>query len=272
MERKAMSDIYPFRMYGNLYFIGSTRVSVHLIETECGLIMIDSGWPDMGEQIIDSMKILGFDPKDICAIFHTHGHLDHYANTNLFKELSGATTYISRIDQDTVNNYDLGPCKTFFKKEWQHWDLPESMHFDVLMEDGDEFTFGKTHIQWFLTPGHAPGVMSFFVNVEDGDESIIAAMHGGVGMSGMWSDRLELYGQTVEVREVFRQGLHRLKKMPADLVLGNHPEQSGTVEKMKRLMAGESIVNSTEWQSFLEAVEEELDEMIADGGHYQRRF
>ena len=102
MKNTVKSDIKPFKMYGNLYFVGSKKVSVHIIKTDCGLVMIDSGYPDMYEQILDSMKELNLDPKDICAIFHSHGHIDHYGCTREFKKLSGAKTYISRIDNDIV--------------------------------------------------------------------------------------------------------------------------------------------------------------------------
>ena len=101
MQKSVKSNIKPFKMYGNLYFVGSTKVSVHIIKTDCGLVMIDTGYPDMYEQILDSMHELNLDPKDICAIFHSHGHIDHYGCTREFKELSGAKTYISRIDNET---------------------------------------------------------------------------------------------------------------------------------------------------------------------------
>jgi len=103
MIKTVKSDIQPFRLCENIYFVGSTKVSVHLIKTEDGLVMIDTGYPDMYEQILDSMDDLGFNPKDICAIFHSHGHIDHFGCTQKFKELSGAKTYISRIDNDIVN-------------------------------------------------------------------------------------------------------------------------------------------------------------------------
>ena len=112
MQKSVKSNIKPFKMYGNLYFVGSTKVSVHIIKTDCGLVMIDTGYPDMYEQILDSMHELELDPKDICAIFHSHGHIDHYGCTREFKELSGAKTYISRIDNDIVNGtYDLSWAK-----------------------------------------------------------------------------------------------------------------------------------------------------------------
>lgn len=47
MQSFEKSDIPPFKMYGNLYFIGSSRVSVHLIDTAEGLVLIDTGYPQM---------------------------------------------------------------------------------------------------------------------------------------------------------------------------------------------------------------------------------
>ena len=50
MNKKVKSDIQAFNMYENIYFVGSSRVSVHIIKTEVGLVMIDTGYPDMYEQ------------------------------------------------------------------------------------------------------------------------------------------------------------------------------------------------------------------------------
>ena len=62
MIKTVKSDIQPFKLYDNIYFVGSSRVSVHIIDTKDGLVMIDTGHPDMYEQILDSMNELGLDP------------------------------------------------------------------------------------------------------------------------------------------------------------------------------------------------------------------
>ena len=102
-NKKFMSDIQPFKMCEKLYFVGAKKVSVHMLDTTEGLVLIDAGFPDMCEQIFDSIRYLGFDPKDICAIVHSHGHLDHFGCTQEIVEKTGAKTYISRIDNDIVN-------------------------------------------------------------------------------------------------------------------------------------------------------------------------
>lgn len=259
MENTVKSDIPAFRMYGNLYFVGSSKVSVHILKTEEGLVMIDTGYPQMYEQILDSMHSLGLDEKDICAIFHSHGHIDHFGCTCRLKALSGAKTYISRIDNDIVNGkLDLS---------WaMELDIPGEAPFncDYLVEDGDVFTFGSTTIRCRLTPGHTDGVLSFFISLEENGENIIAAMHGGVGINTLRSDFLNKYGLSFSCRDVFREGLHALAAEKVDLVLGNHPQQNQTPEKRAALLEGRSIVNPEEWKAFLQKREQILDQLLED--------
>ena len=243
---KIMSDIAPFNMFGNLYFVGSSKVSVHIIKTEVGLVMIDTGYPDMFEQILNSMEALSLNPADICAIFHSHGHIDHFGTTLKFKELSGAKTYISRIDNDIVN----GKLDLSWAEELDLARLP-FFDCDVLIEDGDEFAFGSTKVRCRLTPGHTDGVMSYFVNVTDGKEEYIAAMHGGAGINTLQKDFLENRGLSFDCRKNMINSAEALMDEKVDIVLGNHPQQNNTVGKLEKVQSGEKIVDSGEWQRFL---------------------
>lgn len=257
MEKIIESNIKPFKMYGNLYFIGSSRVSVHIIETEEGLVMIDTGYPDMYEQILDSMDKLGFNPKDICAIFHSHGHIDHFGCTQQFKKLSGAKTYISKIDNDILN----GKYNLSWADELKYEKLPP-FDCDVLIEDGDVFTFGKTKIRSVLSPGHTDGTLSFFFNVEENGKSVIAAMHGGVGQNSMTKSFLNRYNLSHDCRIKHRESLEKLMNEKVDIVLGNHPPQNDTTSKLEKVLKGESIIDSSEWTTFLQTRINLLDEFI----------
>ena len=255
MSRSYLSDIQPFQLHKSIYFIGSTKVSVHLIETAEGLVMIDTGCPDMTEQLLDSMSALGFDPKDICAIFHSHGHYDHFGNTVLFKKLSGAKTYISRIDNELVNGT--------VPMTLEHYPLPR-FDCDVLVEDGDVFSFGNVSVRCLLTPGHTEGVLSFIITLKDGEKTVVAAMHGGVGRNTLKAEFLKKHSLSFDCREVFRTGLHRLADEHVDLVLGNHPQQNDTQGKLEKVLRGESALDSAEWLRFLLQTEQKLDQMIQE--------
>ena len=250
--------LQAFKMCENLYFIGSEAVSVHLIDTEEGLVLIDAGYPDMYDLIVDNIKKVGFDPKDICAIFHSHGHIDHFGCTERLVALSGAKTYISRIDNDIVNGkLDLSWAKELGLETLPFFDC------DVLIEDGDVFTFGNVQIRCVLTTGHTEGVMSFFITLENEGKKIVAAMHGGIGTNSMAADFLNAYGLSFDCRDKFRAGLKKLALEDVDIVLGNHPQQSHTEEKMVRVLNGETdITDKDEWKRFLIYAESRLDERL----------
>ena len=260
MKKVFESDIQPFKMCENIYFVGSTKVSVHIIETDEGLVMLDTGYPNMYEQILNSMEALGLDPKNICAIFHTHGHIDHFGCTEKFKKLSGAKTYISRIDNDIVN----GKLDLSWAKELG---LPTPSFFDcdVLIEDADCFSFGNVTIRCRLTPGHTDGVLSFFITVPSSSKSLVAAMHGGVGLNSMTTPFLTAYNLPFTCRDTFRNGLHALADERVDIVLGNHPQQNDTQGKLNKVLSGESIVDHDEWVKFLTTTECAFDHELKNG-------
>ena len=260
MYPNGKSDIAPFRMAGNLYFIGSRAVSVHLIDTGAGLILIDTGYPNMKEQIIESMRVLDFDPADIRILLHSHGHYDHIGCTMDLKAISGAKTCISRIDNEIVN----GSRNLSWADELGFEVLPP-FDCDVLLEDGSVIELGNTRISCRLAPGHTEGTMCFFFEVEENGKKYNAAMHGGVGTNSMEGPFLKKYGLPFELRDIFRRDLHELKKIPVDIVLGNHPDQSDTEGKLARILNGETdaCIDPTEWPHFMEACEARLDRLIA---------
>lgn len=252
---KVLSDIPPFRLYENIYFVGSSRVSVHAIDTEEGIVLIDTGYPDMYDIILSGLAAVGLDAHRLTAIFHSHGHIDHTGCTKRLKALSGAKTYISRADNDIVN----GKRPLSWAKEIS---LPEAEPFscDVLVSDEDVFHFGKTRVRCLLTPGHTEGVLSFFVTRE-GDEAV-AAMHGGAGMNSLAASFLRSYGLPFSLRDDFRAGLERLRGERVDLVLGNHPGQSETVEKAAKVAVGETPLDPSEWHRLLDTFENQLDALL----------
>ena len=262
MEETKQIKLEAFKLHANVYFIGSEAVSVHLIDTERGLVLIDTGYPNMGELILSNIKKLGFDPKNITAIFHSHGHIDHFGNTEMIAEVSGAKTYISRIDNDIVNGtYDLS-----WAKELGLARLP-FFSCDVLVEDGDSFDFGNSTVRCVHTPGHTDGVMSFIITLADGK---IAAMHGGIGTNSMASAFLLEYDLPFDCRRKFKEGLKRLAEEHVDLVLGNHAEQTNTLGKMLKVKAGHEVLDTEEWACFLAKCDKMIDSLAEDDPEPQK--
>ena len=253
--------IPPFRMADNIWFVGGRAVSCHVIDTGEGLIMIDTGYPFMGDQILASMSEVGLDPADLRVLLHSHGHYDHIGNTLRFKALSGAKTYISRVDNDIVNGtLDLSWARELGYPRLTPFDC------DVLLDDGDVVALGNTRIDCRLAPGHTAGTLAFFIHTLHNGRPVTCAMHGGVGVNSMKRDFLERYGLSTDCRDQFREGLHRLARERVDMVLGNHPDQNGTEAKLARVQAGEAdaCFDPDEWRRFLAGREVILDNMLIE--------
>src|SRR5690242_18370533 len=64
----------PFRMIGNIYWVGTWDLSTYLITTPQGHILINSGFKETVPQIVQGIETLGFKPADVKLLLATHGH------------------------------------------------------------------------------------------------------------------------------------------------------------------------------------------------------
>ncbi|MBQ7363050.1 MAG: MBL fold metallo-hydrolase [Clostridia bacterium] len=256
--KSAKSDIEAFRMHGNVYFVGSSDVSVHAIDTEEGIVLIDTGYPYMYEQILDSMASVGLDISRVVALIHSHGHYDHFGCTERLKALTGAKTYISRTDNEIVN----GTLDLSWAEELGFDRLP-TFDCDVLIDPGDVLTFGSTTVRCEAAPGHTAGTLAFFITSPSDGGFFTAAMHGGIGPGSMSRAFLEKRGLSLECREKFFAGLDRFADEKVDLVLGNHPYQNKTPDKLAKTKAGESLLDPEEWRRFLDFARKYVSDYIA---------
>lgn len=230
----------PFRIIGNVYFVGTFQASCHLIDTGEGLIMVDPGYSSALYLVIRSIYKLGFEPADIKYIINTHWHWDHTEATKAMVDLSGAKTLIGRDDEEKA--------KTFFEP-------------DILISEGDTLSLGNTTISFMETPGHTKGTISFFFNTEDNGKTYRVGMFGGAGANTMAQGSFDYDG----CREGYRNSLHRLQKEKVDVFLGNHVWNNDTTVKGELLLkTGENkFIDSNLWHEFLDFCEKRLDEVIA---------
>src|SRR6266850_2421143 len=85
-----IQKIEPFKVFDNLYHVGPCYVSVWLLTTPQGVIMFDTTQEPFVDKVIDNIKKVGVNLRDIKYILVNHGHLDHAGGAARFQELTGA--------------------------------------------------------------------------------------------------------------------------------------------------------------------------------------
>ena len=268
----ALADFYanpdpyaaePFRIFGNLYYVGDKKVCMHLIDTGAGLILFDSGYSHTYHMLLDSIRTLGFSPADIKILIHSHGHFDHFGAGDRLREQYGVKIYMSAVDTRLTREMPeralmhLAPGKD-----------DRICYPDVTIEDGDVIELGNTRIQCILSPGHTPGTMSFFFQASDGEKTLDVGYFGGVGFLTLYKEYLAEYRLDPDMLEIFRKAILTLKERKVDIFLGNHPYHNCTLEKRQYMLEnpGENpFINPEGWQIFLDALEARRESFQALG-------
>lgn len=230
----------PFKIIGNVYFVGTFQASCHLIDTGEGLILIDPGYSNTLYLVIRSIYKLGFRPEDIRYIINTHWHGDHAEATAAMVDLSGGKTLIGRYDAEKASRYFTA---------------------DILVKDGDVLTLGNTTVTFLETPGHTKGTVSLFFETEEAGKTYRVGMFGGAGANTLAQGKFDYEG----CREDYRASLERLHKESVEVFIGNHTWNNDTAAKGEWLRkTGENrFIDPTLWHTFLDFCEKRLEEVAA---------
>ena len=177
----------PFKMIGNVYWVGSFDLSTYLITTPQGHILINTGVGDTAKQIKASVETLGFKMSDVKILAATHGHFDHVAGLAELKRMTGASVVVSEPEKALLESGG--------KADFRFGDSPsarfEPVTVDRTFKDGETIALGGTVLTAHLHPGHTKGATSFTLDVPEAGKTyrvIIANMgsiNPGVTVNGM---------------------------------------------------------------------------------------
>jgi metallo-beta-lactamase class B len=102
IKRNRQIPFEPFRIAGNLYYVGTSDVTAFLLTGPQGHVLIDGGYPESAPMIVQSMARLGFRITDVKVLLNSHAHFDHAGGLKELQEASGAELWVSEGDADAV--------------------------------------------------------------------------------------------------------------------------------------------------------------------------
>ena len=237
-----LGDMTPFRLAGNIYFVGTYKASSHLIDTGDGLILIDTGYEETADVVAESIAELGFDIRDVKYILHSHGHYDHTDGTPKILKLTNAKTVLGEGDVKYI-------------KGWTP---------DEFYRDGQVITLGNTSILCLATPGHTEGTFSFFFDVDVDGKTYRAGMFGGAGTNQLKKSFLNKYKCSWLNRGLYFRSIERLKQEHVDIFLGNHTWNNHTKENYEKMLVSDTnpFIDDTKWLPFLMSCEKKAVEIM----------
>jgi metallo-beta-lactamase class B len=223
----------PFRIIGNIFYVGPSGVSSFLITTPVGHILIDTGFEITVPRIRESVARLGLKLADIKIILNTHAHLDHAGGDALMKKLTGAKIMMSEADASLLAS---GGTNDFTPYSREMISYPPA-HADQILHDGDVVSLGGADLRCHLTPGHTKGCTTWTMDVEDAGKVYHVLFFGSTSvLPGVQLANNPKYPNMVED---FTDTFRKLKALPCDIFLAPHTGFFNLTGKAERLDHGE---------------------------------
>jgi metallo-beta-lactamase class B len=215
----------PFRIVGNLYYVGTYDLACYLIVTPAGNILINTGLAGSAAQIRGNIETLGFRFSDTRLLLATHAHFDHVSAMAEVKRLTGARLAATEAE---VTLFENGGKTDFrFGEDRTAWFQP--VHVDEKLRDGQKVGLGGTELTVRLSPGHTKGAASYEFTEADGGREYrvlianLPSINPGVTLlnNPKYPNIMNDYAYT----------LATLKELHPDIFLASHAGQFGLHRK-----------------------------------------
>lgn len=222
----------PFRIADNLYYVGTEGISVFLITTPRGHILIDGAMPGSDRTIEASIKALGFKVSDVKILLNTHAHFDHAAGLAGLKRDTGARMIASAADRKAL---ETGTYLGFEEVKALDFD---PVKVDQVIGDGQKVSLGGMVLTAHITPGHTAGctTWTFPVKVDGKVRQVLLYCSTSVALNRLVNKARG--PQYPGIVSDYQKTFARLKTMKADIFLAPHNEQFDLDAKRARLKAG----------------------------------
>jgi metallo-beta-lactamase class B len=241
----------PYKVFDNLYWLGTRQHSSWALKTSAGLIIIDTNfaWATQPE-ILDGLAKLKLDPRDIKYVILSHAHGDHDQGVATLQSKFGAKVVMGGPDWDA----------TLKRAPDVAGGVPTRGPGDIAVgPEGTKVSLGDTTVDIVFTPGHSVGTLSYVFPVKDKGKTVMVAYSGGT-LTGAFGTDGKRWDEYIDSQK-------RIAKAAADagasVILSNHSEYDNAYTKarlvaLKREVGEENpfIVGPQSVQNYFTVMEE----------------
>lgn len=256
MSRSWNQPVKPYRVIGNIYYVGAAEVTSFLIVTPEGHILLDSGFAETVPQIKQNIAALGFRLQDVKFLLNSHAHFDHAGGLAQLKELTGAKLMASEADAALLANGGKGDFH--FGDRFSY----SPVTTDRILRDGDRVELGGVTMTAHLTPGHTKGCTTWTMKVKEGPKRYDVVFVGSTTIPGYKLVANSLYPTiAADYARTFRV----LTQLPCDVFLASHGSFYSMPEKAKLLARGNRpnpFIDGRGYRRFIKQTEQAFREQL----------
>lgn len=158
----------PFRIAGNVYYVGTYDLACYLITTPSGHILINTALDSTVDILQANVEALGFKFTDIKMLLISQAHFDHTGGLAEIKRRTGAEVFIDEKDAQVVAD---GGHSDFLWGGKGIGSLFTPVTPDRQLPDHAKIVLGGTIIELLHHPGHTKGACSYLVTTHDEQRS-----------------------------------------------------------------------------------------------------
>ena len=210
----------PYRVFDNLYWLGTRQHSSWALKTSAGLIIdTNFAWATQPE-ILDGLAKLKLDPKEIKYVILSHAHGDHDQGVATLQSKFGAKVVMGGPDWDA----------TLKRAPDVAGGVPKRGPGDIAVgPEGTKVTLGDTTVDVIFTPGHTPGTLSYVFPVKDKGKTVMVAYSGGT-LTGAFGSDGKRWDEYIDSQKRMAQAA---AAAGASVILSNHSEYDNAYTKAR---------------------------------------
>ena len=207
----------PYKVFDNLYWLGTRQHSSWALRTSEGIIIIDTNfaWATQPE-IIDGLTTLRLDPRDIKYVIISHAHGDHDQGAAELQRRYGAKVVMGAVDWDSTLQRPVTAAGGVPKRDI------------AVGPEGTKITLGDTTVIVVPTPGHTAGTLSYVFPVLDQGTTVMVAYSGGTLTGAFGTDGARWDEYVTSQRKIAKAAADA----GATVVLSNHANTTVPIPRL----------------------------------------
>jgi metallo-beta-lactamase class B len=245
----------PFRIAGNLYYVGTRDVTSFLLTGPQGHVLLDGGYPGTAPMILKSIATLGFNIKDVKILLNSHAHLDHAGGLAALQQASGAQLWVSEADAPLLSSggisaRNMAPVNGLIYLGIMRYPAPR---IDHQFRDGAQINLGPIRLTAHVTAGHTPGCTTWAFPVRDGGRELLVVSVGSLSLP--MPPSLFNWKYDATLRQELERSYATLHRLPADIYLSSHARAFSLKRKCEeRASAPDPVAPFLDREGYLEDI------------------